>query len=223
MKYIISIIFLLFPTVLIAADSYTINSGNSLKITEHAQCKDVDNQTANSIMVPTKSAVEWTSFFSNPPALVAIDACLAPAPADYIAYYTMDSISGSTLNDETSTYDLTISGATQTSSNGGVISEALTFNGTSDSVTSTAYGASIRSVSFWFYSTNMADSTVNYLFSIKDDVGTYGSFMLSYKSNSVTFGSRNGSDSFNSVTSTIETPNATWNHVAAVRDVLIHK
>lgn len=53
-------------------------------------------------------------------------------PIDYIAKYTMDSISGVTLQDETSTYDITLSGTSVTN---GVLGDALLFNGTSDYAT----------------------------------------------------------------------------------------
>lgn len=74
-------------------------------------------------------------------------------PTDYIAYYTMDNISGSTLIDETGGYDGTIYGATTTA---GVVGNALNFDGVNDYVemagTVTPFGALTGlTVSFWWY------------------------------------------------------------------------
>lgn len=74
-------------------------------------------------------------------------------PTDYIAFYTMDNISGSTLVDETGNYDGTIYGATTTT---GVIGDALSFDGVNDYVkmsgTITPFGALTGlAVSFWWY------------------------------------------------------------------------
>lgn len=57
----------------------------------------------------------------------------AGIPSDYIAHWTMDNISGSTLVDESANgNDGTIVGATQTTGNGGHIDEALSFAGGSN-------------------------------------------------------------------------------------------
>ncbi len=58
-----------------AANSYSVGSGVSLEITEHGVCKDVYNILANSLFVPTRTAPEWTAFYNNPPAGVAVSAC----------------------------------------------------------------------------------------------------------------------------------------------------
>lgn len=64
----------------IAADSYIVNNGTSQTINEHGVCKNIANATGSSIMVPTKTANEWStggnSFITNPPAGITIsDAC----------------------------------------------------------------------------------------------------------------------------------------------------
>lgn len=58
-----------------AADSYSVNAGASLTITEHSACAVVTNSLAQSIFVPTKSATEWTSFRTNTPPGVTSVAC----------------------------------------------------------------------------------------------------------------------------------------------------
>jgi len=52
-------------------------------------------------------------------------------PTDYLFYYTMDNISGTTLNDEGGTYNGTIGGATTSA---GIDGNALSFDGVNDSV-----------------------------------------------------------------------------------------
>ena len=66
-----------------------------------------------------------------------------------IAHYTMDTISGTTLVDETGTYDATINGATVAT---GVIGDALSFDGVNDTVTSigSPTGLSDFTASLWF-------------------------------------------------------------------------
>lgn len=62
-----------------AADSYTVNSGATSDITEHAVCKRVTNNHASglSIFVPTKTSPEWASFYGSPPPGVTVVACPA--------------------------------------------------------------------------------------------------------------------------------------------------
>ena len=74
------------------------------------------------------------------------DPILRPDNPDLVAFYTMDSISGSALIDETGNYDGTIYGATQTT---GVIGDALSFNGTSDYVKGDIPTLSQFEISFW--------------------------------------------------------------------------
>lgn len=49
-----------------AADSYQVNAGTNTVITEHSVCKDVVNAGTNAIFVPTRTAAEWSSFYTNP-------------------------------------------------------------------------------------------------------------------------------------------------------------
>ncbi|WP_144083532.1 hypothetical protein [Hyphomicrobium nitrativorans] len=58
-----------------AADSYNLNAGATLTITEHSVCAVVTNGLSSSIFIPTKSAGEWTSFRTNTPPGVTSDAC----------------------------------------------------------------------------------------------------------------------------------------------------
>lgn len=69
------------PSLVFAVDSYTIASGASTEITEHSVCRLVTNNHASgsSIMVPTKTAAEWSSgvnaFINAPPAGVTVAGC----------------------------------------------------------------------------------------------------------------------------------------------------
>ncbi len=62
-----------------AADSYVVNNGTCETIDEHSECRGVVNNTGASIMVPTKSANEWStggsSFIDNTPTGVTLNTC----------------------------------------------------------------------------------------------------------------------------------------------------
>lgn len=62
---------------LLASDSSTVNFGASQNITSNSICKKVTNNspTGKSIYVPTQSAAEWASFYTNPPAGVTVGLC----------------------------------------------------------------------------------------------------------------------------------------------------
>lgn len=72
----------------------------------------------------------------------------AAIPDDFDVFYTMDSITGTTLEDETGTFDGTINGATQVA---GYIGSALDFDGVNDRVTGN-FGttSSPYTYSLWF-------------------------------------------------------------------------
>lgn len=59
------------------ADSYRVNSGATVQINEHSVCQRVTNNHASGqgILVPTKTASEWTTFRNNRPAGVTLAAC----------------------------------------------------------------------------------------------------------------------------------------------------
>lgn len=69
-----------------AADSYTVANGANLTITEHSVCRVITNNHASgsSIMVPTKTAAEWSSganaFINAPPAGVTVGNCPCNLP-----------------------------------------------------------------------------------------------------------------------------------------------
>jgi hypothetical protein len=61
----------------LATDSYTVNAGATLDITEFSECKSVTNAHASglSIMVPTKTQAEWQSLYNNLPVGVTAVGC----------------------------------------------------------------------------------------------------------------------------------------------------
>ncbi len=63
--------------VLEASDSSTVNHGGSLAITAHSTCRNVTNNstTGASLYVPTVTAAEWASFYTNPPSGVTAGSC----------------------------------------------------------------------------------------------------------------------------------------------------
>lgn len=60
-----------------ALNTWSIATTATTAIDEWSVCKDVTNNHAAgvSIMVPTKSAAEWTDFIANPPPGVTVAAC----------------------------------------------------------------------------------------------------------------------------------------------------
>lgn len=71
------LLFLPAATTALAADMYQVNSGATVQINEHGVCQRITNSHASGrpIMVPTRTATEWTTFRNNRPAGVAMVAC----------------------------------------------------------------------------------------------------------------------------------------------------
>lgn len=71
-----------------AADMYEVPAGKTVRVNEHNECRLVKNSGANSIMVPTKSASEWSSgagaFLAHVNKMpgISVGNCLAPAVVD---------------------------------------------------------------------------------------------------------------------------------------------
>lgn len=65
-----------------AADSYLVNNGMYLTITEHGVCRVVTNNHASglAIFVPTKTSTAWASFYNGLPPGVTATACTCPLP-----------------------------------------------------------------------------------------------------------------------------------------------
>jgi hypothetical protein len=98
----------LFPVSLHAADSYVVNNGASLTITEHSVCAIVTNihASGSAITVPTKSAAEWTSFRTDgPPAGVTAVICDTTPAA-----FAFADVTGTTPSTLTTATSITISG-----------------------------------------------------------------------------------------------------------------
>ncbi|MCC7250453.1 hypothetical protein [Hyphomicrobium sp.] len=79
-RYVLAALFLLLlPTPVFAADSYQVNHGATVDITEHGECRTVTNNHASGapLFIPTKTAPEWSSFYGATIAGVTIEACSA--------------------------------------------------------------------------------------------------------------------------------------------------
>lgn len=65
------------PVTAFSADMYSVNSGATVQINEHGVCQRITNSHASGrpIMVPTRTATEWTTFRNNRPGGVAIANC----------------------------------------------------------------------------------------------------------------------------------------------------
>ena len=76
---VIAVLFYAFTSLpAAAAERYTVANTATVQIDEHSVCKDVTNNAGASIMVPTKTANEWSTggscFLSNlPPSVTAAD------------------------------------------------------------------------------------------------------------------------------------------------------
>lgn len=71
------IVLVLIAATAFAADMYSVNSGATVQIDEHGVCQRITNShsSGQAIMVPTRTATEWTTFRNNRPAGVAMVAC----------------------------------------------------------------------------------------------------------------------------------------------------
>lgn len=80
---VIAIALFAFAAVLEASDNFTVNYNTNQSITAFSTCKKVTNNsgTGLSVYVPTNSAEEWLSFYTNPPAGVSIGSCSITVPA----------------------------------------------------------------------------------------------------------------------------------------------
>lgn len=63
-----------------SANSYRIDPAQSLLISEHGTSRIVKNNGSSSVMVPTKTSTEWTTFISNKPAYISLTSC----PSGYV-------------------------------------------------------------------------------------------------------------------------------------------
>jgi hypothetical protein len=76
-------------SILDASDNYTVNSGANQNITAHAECRKVTNNSATNatVYVPTQTAAEWQSFYTNPPAGVTVGSCCAGVSVGGYCWY----------------------------------------------------------------------------------------------------------------------------------------
>jgi len=81
MKFITTLLtFILFQQSF-AADSISFANGANQEFTEFNVCRKVANATGFSIMIPTKTSSEWSSFYTNPPGSVTVSGCIASCKA----------------------------------------------------------------------------------------------------------------------------------------------
>ena len=62
-------------TVISAATSYRVNSGQTVTVNEHSTCQQVINSSGVDYFIPTNSATEWEAFRNNSPSGVSLSAC----------------------------------------------------------------------------------------------------------------------------------------------------
>ncbi|MFA6375831.1 MAG: hypothetical protein WCX69_00315 [Candidatus Paceibacterota bacterium] len=65
----------------IAAQSYSIAAGNSIKVDEWGTCKNVINSIGSPpVFIPTKTADEWQIFINHRPSHITFSECFIPKP-----------------------------------------------------------------------------------------------------------------------------------------------
>jgi hypothetical protein len=85
-RILLLILFMTLPSLAHALDSCVVPHGDTYYVDEHSECREVTNNHASGldIMVPTKTAGEWSTgagnFLSNLPAGISTSAC-PPPPA----------------------------------------------------------------------------------------------------------------------------------------------
>ena len=88
--FLFLLVLLLLPSGATAAVMYQVNNGATVTINEHGVCQHITNNHASgqNIMVPTRTATEWTTFRNNrPPGVTAAPCptrCQRPATASWI-------------------------------------------------------------------------------------------------------------------------------------------
>ena len=135
-------------------------------------------------------------------------------PSDYDLFYTMDSVTGTTLEDETGNYDGTIvNGATQVS---GHIGQALNFDGSNDYVNSTykTNGGSY-SIACWVYRDTRTTQDAIYT-ETDTTTNSYGAYMvMRVDLDEVLVGHFKNAAGFDS--QSVSIPLAEWFHIVFVR------
>lgn len=81
MKFFMALVFLAISVMVDAATYYRVNDGTTQEVDEFSICQDVDNNSGQDILIPTKTAAEWAAFRSFPPAGVTLSSCAAVPPA----------------------------------------------------------------------------------------------------------------------------------------------
>lgn len=79
---IVFICFILGSLAVWAADSYRVNSGATVSVSEHGMCRSVQNTGVSDLFVPTKTLVEFQSFITNKPTYVNLTTC---CPTGFVA------------------------------------------------------------------------------------------------------------------------------------------
>lgn len=65
----------------IAADSYRIDPGQTLAVSEHGTARTMRNNGTVSVFIPTRTANEWNTFIANKPSYIVFVNC----PAGYVS------------------------------------------------------------------------------------------------------------------------------------------
>lgn len=88
-RWLLATLFAFTASFACASDGSTVNAGANANITAHGVCRKVTNNspTGLSVYIPTLSANEWSSFYTNPPAGVSIAACAPTCSGVSVAGY----------------------------------------------------------------------------------------------------------------------------------------
>ncbi len=134
-------------TSVFALNSYQVNASASTTITEHTVSKVVTNNCSKAVFVPTKTAPEWTSFYTNPPACVTVADPPCPGPPSIGAACTDGALYAGTYNGYT--YQTTPGNCTN--------SATPTCNGATDTLTK-VWASTLATTSINSWSDGLANS-----------------------------------------------------------------
>jgi hypothetical protein len=74
------------PTLLHATEGYDVAVGATATITEFGVCKNVTNNSSNTLWIPTFRAAEWSSFYTNPGQATIAPCAAACAGVSYAGF-----------------------------------------------------------------------------------------------------------------------------------------